>query len=384
MSSGKALGYVLPAASIGLGALLIRPRRGFFPFNDEGESLAPIVAQAYIEERHYDQIEITEHPVEQGASIADHAFKRPAEVIVKWGWSNSPSGPGSLIGQALGLGAAVVGQPLGQLASLPATIRAAQSLFTGNDQNQVKQIYQTLLQLQADRIPFDLFTGKRAYTNMLLYALSVDTDQNTENSMIVTAVCRQIIIVTTQVVPLLGNSNTQAEPAVTAPTQDQGPQQLQPAPTFTPQSNSLDGSLNNLQTDLANIQGNIGSTENGAALDAVAGPLSQLNGSIGSALDATVTAREALPAPFEVPTVPASQTMTVSLQGRDLSGVALDALDALPERLEATKSTINAAIRQLPSVQGALPASMSGLLDQLKGAQGTIDNALKQVNRVIH
>lgn len=225
------LGFVLPAASIGLGALLIRPQRGFFPFNDEGEALAPLTPQVTLEERHLDELEITEHPIEQGAAIADHAFKRPSEVIIRCAWSNSPSASGGLIGTAVGIGAAIGGPRFGVLASLPSTIKAAQSLLTGNSEDQAKAIYKKLLSLQTDRIPFDVYTGKRVYRNMLLRSLSVTTDQHSENALAVVAVCREVIIVSTRpfVVPL----SQQKEPEKTGGLSQFGPKSLIPAPTFT-------------------------------------------------------------------------------------------------------------------------------------------------------
>lgn len=222
-----ALGFVIPAASIGLGSLLIRPRRGFFPFNADGEALAPIIAQATIEEMHNDELEITEHPIEEGAVISDHAYMRPAEVVIRCAWSNSPSGLTSFISQAVGVGAAL-SKTVGVLAAIPSTIQAAQSLLSGNDQNQVKDMYQKLRKLQTDRIPFDLFTGKRSYSNMMIKSLRVDTEEKTENALMVTAVCRQLIIVSTQTVSV----KAQSDPSKTGSTKNFGAKSLFSPPNF--------------------------------------------------------------------------------------------------------------------------------------------------------
>lgn len=230
--STNPLGFVLPAATIGLGALLIRPRRGFFPFDSKGNSLTPITAQAVVEEHHHDELEITEHPVEQGAAIADHAFKRPAELIIRCLWSDSPSSPGGLISQAVGVGAAVGGKAVQVVAGVAATIPAAQSILSGNSPNQSKSIYAKLLALQESRIPFDILTGKRAYRNMLFKSLSVETNSQFENSLFVVAACKQVIIVTTQIVAIQGTSQTQKSPEKTAPIQNLGNQTLQPAPNY--------------------------------------------------------------------------------------------------------------------------------------------------------
>lgn len=222
------VGFVLPAASIGLGSLLIRPkRRGFFPFNDEGEALAPIVAQATVEEIHDDELEITDHPIEEGAVISDHAFMRPCEVVIRCMWSNSPSGQSGLISQAVGVGAAL-SKAVGVVAAVASTVQAAQSLTSGNSQDQVTAMYEKLRKLQSDRIPFDLFTGKRGYSNMLLKSLRVDTDEKTENALMVTAVCRQVIIVSTQTVSI----KAQANPAATGGIKNLGATSLFGPSTF--------------------------------------------------------------------------------------------------------------------------------------------------------
>jgi hypothetical protein len=44
-----------------------------------------------------------------------------------------------------------------------------------------KETYQELLDLQNSRVPFDVVTGKRIYTNMLIRALEVTTDRTSEN-----------------------------------------------------------------------------------------------------------------------------------------------------------------------------------------------------------
>lgn len=226
-------GFVLPVASIGFGAIMVRPRRGFFPFNDEGESLAPLVAQAYVEEVHNDELEITEHPIEQGAAISDHAYKRPSEVILRCGWSNSPSSAGSLISQAVGIGSTLgggLGQAIGIAGAIPSTINAAQSLLSGNDQNQVKDIYARLLAIQVSRIPFDLLTGKKSYQNMMFRSLRTETNSDTENSLLVVAHCREVLIVSTRVISI--PASAQKNPEKTNPPQNFGPRSLLTPPNF--------------------------------------------------------------------------------------------------------------------------------------------------------
>ena len=194
----EALGFITAAAQYYLDSILIKPKR----------SIGAFTAQVTIEEVHHDELEITDHPVEQGAAISDHAFKRPAELILTLGWSNSPSIVGLLPGVISGL----------QGTSAP----GLQSTLSGANTNQIRETYANLLQLQVGRIPFDVYTGKRAYTNMLLKGLSTTTNKDTENSLIVTAILRQVIIVQTRFVTVAAPVANQANPGATNPVVDAG------------------------------------------------------------------------------------------------------------------------------------------------------------------
>lgn len=172
---------------------IFKPQRMFGPF----------AAQVVIEELHTDEITMTEHPVEFGAAITDHAFRRPSEVMIRMGWSNSAI--------AAGLSSF---QGLAQLASSDLT----------DDLNFIITTYNKLLDLQRSLTTFSIITGKRKYANMLCRSLSVPTRMDTEHSLIVTAHCREIIIVQTQVATL-PSADVQANPAQTASPANQGTKQ---------------------------------------------------------------------------------------------------------------------------------------------------------------
>ena len=169
-------------------------------------AIGTLTAAVTVEEVHTDELVITEHPVEAGASITDHAYKKPSEVLIRCGWSNSDL--------------AALGLDLSELGDVFA------GTFTGTDY--VSKIYQQLLDLQVSRVPFDVTTGKRQYQNMLLRSLSVTTDAKTENVLTVTAACREIIIVSTQATTLPPRS-AMAAPEITAPISLGGVKQAIPA-----------------------------------------------------------------------------------------------------------------------------------------------------------
>lgn len=171
-------------------------------FQPHNRAIGGIVAQVTIQEQSSDELQITDHPVEQGSPISDHAFKRPVSVNINAGWS--VAGASDL------------------------------SAETG--------VYGLLLSWQSALIPFDVITGKRSYSNMLIERLIVATDEKTEFSLMAQISCRQVIIVSTQTVQADGMSSQtsdHASPENTAPSQDQGPQS-----TTTPPAGNQ-GQINN-------------------------------------------------------------------------------------------------------------------------------------------
>lgn len=150
-----------------------------------------IIPDCAIEERHLDRMQVTQHPVETGANISDHAFLLPFEVSVRYGWWDGAF--------AFEFGHAA-------------------------------EIYGQLQQLMKNRQPFDITTGKRIYHDMLITEMETTSDQHTENVLIVEMRCQQIFIVETRSVPAstLGSSD-QADhtlPERTAPQVSVGQQQL--------------------------------------------------------------------------------------------------------------------------------------------------------------
>ncbi|MNJ58493.1 hypothetical protein D3C77_541260 [compost metagenome] len=102
------------------------------------------------------------------------------------------------------------------------------SAVTGGDafgSDYVSGIYNQLLALQESRIPFDVSTGKRLYSNMLMRSLTVTTDERSEYTLMVTAVFKQVLIVETQATTLPPKDD-QADPQATAETSNAGVKQV--------------------------------------------------------------------------------------------------------------------------------------------------------------
>ncbi len=121
--------------------------------------LGDIAVQVVVNETTTDTLTITKQPVQQGASVTDHAYMEPTSFSHTIYFTS---------------GATTLG------------ISAGKSL---------DQIYQELLTLQASAIPFDIVTPKRIYHNMLMATLTQTTDKLTENCLAIHATYQQIIIV---------------------------------------------------------------------------------------------------------------------------------------------------------------------------------------------
>jgi hypothetical protein len=107
-------------------------------------------------------------------------------------------------------------------------VKGLVSALTGGDafgSDYVSSVYNQLLALQESRIPFDVSTGKRLYTNMLMRSLGVTTDEKSEYTLMVTAVFKQVLIVQTQATTLPPRDD-QAQPQSTAETSDAGVKQV--------------------------------------------------------------------------------------------------------------------------------------------------------------
>ena len=137
--------------------------------------LGGIFPDVVTEELHNDELMITEQPVEIGAPITDHAWMLPYKVLISGGFSNSTAG----------------------------------------SEGWVQAAYQQMLALQASKQPFNISTGKRYYTNMLLRSLTVITNEEAEFALMFRAQCQQIILVSTQsgASSLPANTNGSIDPS---------------------------------------------------------------------------------------------------------------------------------------------------------------------------
>lgn len=122
-------------------------------------SIAGLQLNVVTDESTNDTLTITKQPVQQGASITDHAYKEP-------------------------------------------TVLNMTIYFQDNIGASLSKIYADLLELQSDREPIEIVTPKRIYSNMLIASVGQTTDRTTENCLKILASFQEVILVsvtTTQV-----------------------------------------------------------------------------------------------------------------------------------------------------------------------------------------
>ncbi len=146
-------------------------------------SIGPFTAYVTVEEVASDDLEITQHPVQQGASIADHAYVKPATVTIKF--------------------------------------------VMNADAMPLPELYEKLLKLQSSREPFDVITGKRQYKNMLLKSIAQTTDRQTEHVLSITAQLQEVRIVAVEVTSVPARHKHKA-PGKTGATQNAGTKKPEP------------------------------------------------------------------------------------------------------------------------------------------------------------
>ncbi|WGS52669.1 hypothetical protein LFL96_31280 [Paraburkholderia sp. D15] len=214
------LGFLDVGTQLGVRFLASKTQRGFF--TSDTRPTVQIVDQVTLQESHSDDMQITDHPVEWGASISDHAYAQPAQVTITAAWSNSPHDT-SLVGAVAGYATAHSAAARAVVGAVEAGTGARAGVMTllSSGAPAVMSTYQKVLDLQKQRRLFDIHTGKRAYRNMMIKSLAVTTDQTSENMLILTIVCREVLIAMAETVFMPDPANS-ANPAGTASPEDGG------------------------------------------------------------------------------------------------------------------------------------------------------------------
>lgn len=146
------------SAQATFGAIISDALANFAGSTPTRRAIANIYPHVTTQEIHHDELQITQHPVETGTPVTDHAFPQPFTVEMHVNWSDS----------------------------------------TAQTSGYVQAVYRALLNVQRSRQPISATTGKRIYNSMLIKSILVDTDLESENSLSVVVLLQQIVITSTQ------------------------------------------------------------------------------------------------------------------------------------------------------------------------------------------
>lgn len=149
--------------------------------------IGSVVPQLIIEQDMVDDVRPTDHPVEQGAEITDHAVKLPSAVQFRLGWTNSS--------------------------------QAAQG-----DRDYITKIYSQLLKIEAARQLITISAIRRIYRDMLILHLGVTWDEHTRYALFLRLRARKIILANTSTI-IVPPRAVQSSPERTAPTESMGVKQ---------------------------------------------------------------------------------------------------------------------------------------------------------------
>lgn len=161
--------------------------------------IGALIADVTTQEQHDDQLTITDHPVEKGSPVSDHAYLMPPKVTIKIGWSAS---------------------------SVPKNQELGDAFLGDASEVNLSSIYERLLGMQRRAELISVSTGKRLYQNMLIQSLGETTDVTSEYALNITMTLRQLFIANTQQTSLYVDQ--QAKPDETAPVADGGVKQPKP------------------------------------------------------------------------------------------------------------------------------------------------------------
>ena len=148
---------------------------------------------AVLREDHTETVKVTEHPVQTGANISDHAYNLPARLTMEIGMSDA-------------MDSLVAGQ------------------FTGWYTKSVSA-YHILKQLKESRLPLQVHTRINLYKNMIIEEINTPNDFKTQFGLRCTVTMKEIFVVE------VSKTTVSARPQTTGQTNRNVQQPTEPPPT---------------------------------------------------------------------------------------------------------------------------------------------------------
>lgn len=150
-----------------------------FIYTDSGGGLQALTVDASVSERHSTRVKVTDHPVEQGANVSDHATVQP---------------------DALQIEGQFVDYPLADAGR--GEFDYANALRPIEGDGRAEQLYETLKALETTVTLLEVHTGGGTYPNMLLENLQRVRDKTIRGAVKFTGELRAMRIVSSAVVPI--------------------------------------------------------------------------------------------------------------------------------------------------------------------------------------
>lgn len=161
---------------------------------------------AVLREDHTESVKVTEHPVQTGANISDHAYNLPAKLTMEIGMSDA-------------MDSIVTGQ------------------FTGWYTKSVSA-YQMLKQLKEARLPLRVLTRLNLYENMIIEEINAPDDVKTLYGLRCTVTLKEIFVVE------VSKTTVSARPQTTGATNRNVQQPTTPPPTVLSAMEGATGNTN--------------------------------------------------------------------------------------------------------------------------------------------
>lgn len=121
---------------------------------------------AYTRENHESKLDITQHPVQTGAAVSDHAFLQPKTLTMDIAMSDVAT-------------SYIAGQ------------------FDGT-WSRSRRAFDVLMELQALRLPLQITTRLKLYSNMLIETISAPDDYETLTGLKCTITFKELLVAMTQ------------------------------------------------------------------------------------------------------------------------------------------------------------------------------------------
>lgn len=125
---------------------------------------------AYFNIDHESKLSITEHPIQTGASISDHAYMEPRTLTFEVGMSDV-------------------------MEDLSLYVSGIQSFNNGDSASRSVNAFTVIQKLQSDRIPIDVYTRLGTYKNMLIESIMAPDTKETVFALKATITLKEIFVV---------------------------------------------------------------------------------------------------------------------------------------------------------------------------------------------